>query len=360
MPPDPGAVTGATAAGVTTYDLVRDLPLAVEAYRLEGLAVEPRPGFTRRTSVVALLGRGEEGMGEDVTYHEPSQREQIERGPVLPLAGEWTLTSFSEHLDVLELGAPEHEVAHRRWAFESAALDLALRQAGLALAGALGREPRPVRYVVSKGLGRNPSAAPLHALLELYPEARLKLDAARSWSDELIAGLAALDRTEVIDFKGVFRGDFGEPPDAELYRKVAAAFPHAWLEDPGLTADTELALAPHRDRITWDAPIHSVADVDSLPFPPRTLNVKPSRFGTLRALLDFYDDCEERGIGLYGGGQFELGVGRGQIQLLAALFHPNAPNDVAPAGFNDPALPSGLEESPLEPRATATGFGRSP
>ena len=36
-------------------------------------------------------------------------------------------------------------------------------------------------------------------------------------------------------------------------------------------------------------------------------------------------------MGAYGGGQYELGVGRGQIQCLAALFHPDAPNDIAPA-----------------------------
>ena len=50
------------------------------------------------------------------------------------------------------------------------------------------------------------------------------------------------------------------------------------------------------------------------------------------ALFDAYDFCEERGMGAYGGGQYELGVGRGQIQYLAALFHPDAPNDIAPAG----------------------------
>ena len=38
-----------------------------------------------------------------------------------------------------------------------------------------------------------------------------------------------------------------------------------------------------------------------------------------------------RGIQMYGGGMGELGVARGQIQLLASLFHPDAPNDVAPA-----------------------------
>ena len=43
--------------------------------------------------------------------------------------------------------------------------------------------------------------------------------------------------------------------------------------------------------------------------------------------------ASERGIEMYGGGQIELGVGRGQIQLLASLFHPDGVNDIAPVGL---------------------------
>ena len=80
-------------------------------------------------------------------------------------------------------------------------------------------------------------------------------------------------------------------------------------------------LEPHRRRLTWDFPIHSVDDVEALPFPPDCLNSKPSRFGSVKRLFDFYDYCAEHGIAVYGGGQFELGPGRGQIQHLASLFH---------------------------------------
>ncbi|MGH3060310.1 MAG: hypothetical protein ACRDNA_02740, partial [Gaiellaceae bacterium] len=63
-------------------------------------------------------------------------------------------------------------------------------------------------------------------------------------------------------------------------------------------------------------------------------------------------------IAIYGGGQWELGPGRGQIQYLASLFHPDTPNDVAPAAFNihrhDP--PDGLPTSPLPPQPSETGF----
>ena len=98
--------------------------------------------------------------------------------------------------------------------------------------------------------------------------------------------------------------------------------------------------------MTWDAPIHSAADIADQPWPARTINIKPSRFGTLRALLDTYDHCAAYGIDAYGGGQYELGPGRGQIQYLAALFHPDAPNDLAPAGFDHPAPPPDAPCSP--------------
>ncbi len=117
-----------------------------------------------------------------------------------------------------------------------------------------------------------------------------------------------------------------------------------------------MLLRPHRARITWDAPLHSVADIEALPWAPRTINVKPSRFGGLQTLLDVYDHCAAHEIGCYGGGQSELSVGRGQIQYLASLFHADAPNDVAPAGFNLPEPPADLPSSPLAPSPSALGF----
>ena len=142
-----------------------------------------------------------------------------------------------------------------------------------------------------------------------------------------------------------------------LYRKIAEAFPDAWLEDPDLSAPgIDEVLAPHRDRITWDAPIHSIDDIVALPFAPRMVNVKPSRFGGLERLCAGYDYCEAHGIRAYGGGQFELGPGRGQAQYLASLFHAETPNDLAPGGYNAPDPPDGLPPSPLPPRPSATGF----
>ena len=119
--------------------------------------------------------------------------------------------------------------------------------------------------------------------------------------------LAATGAVESVDLKGAYKGTLvDQPPDPRLYKLVAEGFPDAWIEDPALTPETDPLLAPYRERITWDAPIHSVADIESLPFPPRTINIKPSRFGSIEALCDTYDYLEEQGIGAYGGGQFEL------------------------------------------------------
>jgi hypothetical protein len=296
------------------------------------------------------------GIGEDVTYdpeeHAPDRRAQVD------LAGSWTLDSLSEHLDQVELfphGEPTQTAYrdYRRWAFESAALDLALLQARRSLAEVLAREPGPVRFVSST------RTASLDGWLELYPELRFKLDATPEWTDASVAALAARGNVEVVDLKGAYHGTVVDnPPDAELYTRVAEILPDVLIEDPALTPETDAVLEPHRARITWDAPIHSWGDVEALPFAPRCLNSKPSRFGSLERLLEFYDRCAEHGIALYGGGQFELGVGRGQIQLLAALFHPDAPNDVAPGGYNASAPRAGLPISPLDPSPAATGFRR--
>jgi hypothetical protein len=315
---------------MSSYDAVRTLPLHVDGYYLEPLEREVARGFTLRRSVVVLHGRGEEGRGEEVDYDPRTQQTfQADEGK-LPFAGEHTVESFS----LLQAGQTEY----RRWAFESAALDLALRQAGRSLGQAIGREPRPLTFVVST------RTASVPGWLEQYPGLRFKLDPDRDWTDEVIGTLANVD---TVDFKGIYRAAFGSPPDAELYARVAAAFPDAWIEDPALTPETSRALEPHRDRITWDAAIHEWSDVEALPFRPRCLNSKPSRFGSVKRLFDFYDACDREGIALYGGGQYELGPGRAQIQLLASLFHPDAPNDVAPGEYNAASPVGGLPQSPL-------------
>ncbi len=345
---------------MSLYDAVKDLPLEIDSYALDPLELQARSDFLRKTTVVRLQGGGHEGIGEDVTYHAEQHERLQARGSHLPLAGSWTLHTFSEHVGELSLFDTEPEMHayldYRRWAVESAALDLALRQAGVSLGRAVDREPRPITFVLSMGLGSPPSTERLRAWLGLYPWLRFKLDVNTDWSPELVEELAATGAVDSIDLKGHYRGTVVDTPaDPLLYRLVAEGFPRAWLEDPALTDETKPVIELHRDRVTWDAIIHSVEDIEALPWQPRTVNVKPSRFGSVERLFAAYDYCKAHGIGAYGGGQWELGPGRGQIQLLAALFHPDTPNDVAPRAFNLQPEP-GLPESPLRIEPRETGF----
>jgi L-alanine-DL-glutamate epimerase-like enolase superfamily enzyme len=346
---------------LSSWETLAGLAVEIDDYTLEPLQASVSTGFERKSTVIRLRGAGEDGLGEDVTYDAIDQEILQQAGPTLPLPGRYTLASFSSHLAEQQLfpQPPQREVSsrYRTWAYASAALDLALRQAGTTLHEALGRPPRAVRFVVSLRLGEPPSLEPIQRLLALYPSLRFKLDPTSSWDQPLIAALVATGAVDSVDFKGLYHGSIvDQPADPALYRRVVEAFPDAWIEDPALTAETDAVLAPHRARFSWDAPIHSVADIAALAYPPRMVNIKPSRLGGLRNLLDAYDYCAARGIGNYGGGQFELGVGRGQNQYLASLFHPDAPNDVAPTGFNLPDAPPGLPSSPLQPAPSASGF----
>jgi L-alanine-DL-glutamate epimerase-like enolase superfamily enzyme len=346
---------------VSTYAQLAELPLEIESFELERLEQPVSTDFTRITTVIRLRGGGEEGVGEDVTYTPEDQTAFQERGRDLPITGSHVLDSFSELVGRLELfpsgPAMEASLEYRRWAFESAALDLALRQAGRSLAEAVGREARPVRFVVSMRLGEPPSTGRVRRWLELYPGLQFKLDPQSSWDDDFVAELAGLGVVESLDLKGQYEGTIvDQPADPALYRRLVEAFPEAFLEDPALTEETDAILEPHRDRITWDAIIHSVEDIKELPFAPRALNIKPSRFGSIRRLTEAVEYCTEQGIRPYGGGQFELGPGRGQIQYHASLFHPDTPNDVAPGGFNLPEPRPGLPPSPLNPSPEPTGF----
>jgi hypothetical protein len=342
-------------------DRLAALPLEVEDYALEGMEREVSTAFTRATTHIRLRGGGEEGVGEDVSYGAEDQAALQAAGAVQPLAGRWTLGSFCDHVEALDLWPEPTQwaasVRYRLWAYESAALDLALRQAATSLHAVLGRDPRPVRFVVSLHLGDDAPMDPVARRLALYPGLRFKLDATSSWTPELIGALVATGAVDSIDFKGLYEGTIvDQQADPALYRAVVEAFPEAWIEDPKLNDETDRILLPYRDRITWDAPIHSVADIEALPFPPRMVNIKPSRLGPLRDLFAAYAYCEQREIGMYGGGQFELGAGRGHIQYLASIFHPDTANDVAPGGYNDPDVPPGLPGSPLPVKAAATGF----
>jgi hypothetical protein len=292
------------------------LPLTIERKTVTHLA-----SAGRTTAIVRFEGGGAYGLGEEVTFQADDLLQESPRES-WPFSG--TFGEFSLWLASHELFArpPQYEVVrnYRRWAFEAAALDLALRQADARFDEVVGRAVGPVNFVVSppRGFTSYPGAA------------RLKIEAA-----DVRPGLPV----DVIDFKLEL--------DRAAVMSTFAMYPNAVLEDP--------TFIPSGAKVSWDIPYTSV-ELLRRSAPPDALNIKPARFGSVAALIEVYELCAEHAIFTYGGGQHEIGPGRGQIQLLASLFHPIAPNDVAPAGYNEPNPPAGLPTSPLDitPRV---GFG---
>ncbi|HUZ16706.1 MAG TPA: hypothetical protein VMU72_11110 [Gaiellaceae bacterium] len=328
---------------MSLWDSVAGLELRVDGYTLERRELATPSGWTRVTTVVEIDGDGAAGVGEDVTY-EAESHDGVPSD--LMLAGTWTVADFSVFLDRFE----ELAEGYRRWAFESAALDLALRQNGLGLGDVVGRPGRPVRFVVS-------TRADPERWLAVAPDLEFKLDAEEDWDRDLLRRLRALDRVRVVDLKAYYRGTSVDlEPDPELYRAVAEELPDVVIEDAWLEDGCLEALAGAEDRLSFDAPVHSLSDLNGLSVAPQWLNIKPSRFGTVRELLATIEAAEERGIRMYGGGQYELGPGRLHIQRLASVFYPDGPNDVAPSAYNEGEPREGLPQSPL-PAPTGPGLG---
>jgi hypothetical protein len=351
----------ATTNGESLWPRLAELPLVIEACEYDRLNAVLPEDFERITTHVRLSGTGVDGLGEDVSVFREDGTTLHETRPALGLEGEWTLAGLCDHLATLELFPEPPEwpgaVRFRNWAFESAALDLALRQADRALHEVLGLEPRPVRFVNSFGLGKEPSIEPVRRRLARSPGLRFKLDADATWAPALVDEVAATAAVDTIDFKGHYGFEVADPEAlGALYDHVLVAFPGAYLEDPHDLPEIAERLGDHLERVSYDSPIRSADDIGATPLAARVVNVKPSRIGSLRALFEVYARCAREERPMYGGGMGELGVGRGQIELLAALFHADAPNDVAPSAYHLEDPPGALPASPLAPRPEATGF----
>jgi hypothetical protein len=362
-----------TGVAARILEAVLVLPVKIERIETGQLELAGATSFSRVTTIVELHGDGHVGRGEDISYSTDAQDALPAVYEGLDLSGEWTLGSLSAHLDELEIQVPngmgDDKVGYHRWALESAALDLALRQAGSDLAGLVGETWHPVRVSLSMGLGSPPSTDVVRGWLERDPSTTFKLDTNQEWTHELVAELASLDgAVSTVDFKALYTGDWADndfPPS--LYEAVGNGLPDALIEDAKLGDAVLDALDEHAlVRLSWDYPITRPQDVPGVEgstshysdLRPGAVNIKPSRFGTLERLFGTIMLCDDEGLPCYSGGQYELGIGRTQVQEVASLCYPDAPNDCAPVLFHG-ATPD-TDEAPLGPvvpPSGRTGFG---
>ncbi|MBJ7457784.1 MAG: hypothetical protein JHD02_01215 [Thermoleophilaceae bacterium] len=346
------------------YDAFKDLPLKIESSEFVRHELAVSSGFDRVTTEIVLHGLGETGRGEDVTY-DTLDHDVLQKDAVIDLSFEGRFDEFSKHLQTLPLWAapPIKDVSrnYRTWGFESAALDLALRQNGTDFARVLGREPQPVRFILSLRLGEPPEISRVENWLKVAPWLEFKLDAEDSWSDALFEQLGETGLVRQVDLKGFYTDSpVDNPPTERMYRNSVECFPGAWIEDAAFTEETRPILEASGvvERLTWDAPMHSVADIEALEFPPRGMNIKPSRFGPLSELLAVIEYCDARDIEMYSGGQFELSVGRAQLHAIASVFFPDTPNDASPVQYhgNDPVEGAPASPLPVPPVEERRGF----
>ena len=286
-------------------------------------------------------GNGREGQGEDITWDQIDQIEQFRRAGDLWLRGRRTLEEFSTLLGLADLFPVEpirDSARFHGWAFESAARPRPPKR--LSLQDAVGRVAKPVTFVVSIRLGEPPSLADLRALRRMDPSLHFKLDPTASWHDELLAELASLACVDVVDMKGHYRNaTVAMDPDPDLFRRVFERLPGAWIEDPRWPTTSSGCSTGTKNRITWDEPIHSVGDIEALPWPPHMLNLKPARFGSVRRLFDAYDYCAARGIGAYGGACSSKGLDVGSsgtwLRCSIPMVRTTSPRGVQPAAFGE-------------------------
>lgn len=342
------------------YEKLKELTLNVEKVELERNEKQVNPEFNRVTTTVKLKGPEKTGYGEDVIW-DPEEHDRLQENiEELTLTEGHTLEDFSERLSLQDLFFGKEPSRkdyrnYRTWAFESAALDLALKQKGISLADALSREYSELNFIASSGLGNPPSYDKIEKI-QSQVDVGLKLDATDDWSEELIEKLAESGKVRVIDLKGHYEDeDVRQEADPDLYRKVIDRFPEALIEDPVLNDVTRPLFDGEEERITWDEPITSVGSIKSLPFKPEKINIKPSRFGSVRKLLDAIEYCINHEIQMYGGGQFELSRGREHIHSIASVFYPEADSDIAPRSYNVQE-PEDLPSPPLKPEKGLEGL----
>ncbi|MBY0276138.1 hypothetical protein K2Z84_12400 [Candidatus Binatia bacterium] len=312
---------------------LRALPLRVQRVHcaIAPVAVPSYPDGPRPSSTLVLEGGGAIGRGEHVGWSDDVHTGFAARVASLSLDACTTVGETSA------LARARLDGSYDRAALEAAAIDLALRQAATDLPTLADAAPQPVRYVLSFERVADPVARARRELTA-NPDLELKIDADPGWSDAVLGALAALERVAVLDFK--------QSGGRAAYLRAHRLLPDVLLEDP--LPDAAAWPASLCARLALDAPITSAASVAALTSRPAAINVKPSRVGGVLEALDVVAACAERGIDVYLGGMFEVGVGRVLVQTLASLLSPDGPNDVAPIGRAGeiPPRPSRLVPQP--------------
>jgi hypothetical protein len=300
-------------------------------------------GFTRTTTVVHLRGGGAGGASARTSPGTPSTTTASRRRARSSRSRAPGRSSPSRD--------PRDADTQRRWPTRAPrSTSRCARRARRSRRRSARAAPRDVRRLAGpRRLHRRASV--VRRWLEIEPSHRFKLDpAATGRRPDRRARRDRRDRDGRL--QGVLQpGRAIRRPTPTSTAQSPRAFPRPYLEDPALTDETDSVLEPYRERVTWDAPIQSVADVEGSRSPRACSTPSPRASGRSRSCSTSTTTADETGIDLYGGGMFELGPGRGQIQYLASLLSPLTARTTSRRGRT--TIPSRVKASVQPDRAGA-------
>ena len=239
---------------------------------------------------------------------------------------------------------------YRRWAFESAALDLALRQAGRSLADAVGRAPR--RSLRHLDAARRPALArPVKGSLDLHPSSASSSTPTSDWTTSSSPSWPRPARSTRSTSRATTRA---RPSTSRPTRRSTGASSRRSRTRGSRTrahatrrADPRAARGPHHvgradplDRRHRGAPVAAEDDQHQA----LALREPSSRSSTPTTT------APSTGSAPTAAASGSSARAAARSSTSPSLFHPDTPNDVAPGGYNAPEPQPGLPDSPLEPR----------
>ena len=293
-------------------------------------------------------------MGEDGPTRGSTTSRSRKRAPCR-LAGSYSLGELCGRVGGLDL-FPDLPYATfealRRWAFEPPRSTS--RCAGASRSVAVSRDPRPVD-VRRLHAARAPAGPRAGSRCSIATGPRFKLDPTNTGANDLMASSSRPARSTRLTQGPLPGTPVDEQTDPVLYRGVRPRrFPK-----PG----SRIPTSPTRPPPSWSPTVtaspgtrRSIRSPTSRPSrSPKMVNIKPSRFGALRASVRGLRLLRARGHRRLRRRAMGARLGRGHIQYLASLFHPDTPNDMAPTGTTSPTR-RGPPDHPARSRAAETGF----
>ena len=266
-----------SAAVSAAYDRLAELPISIESYELTGHDRE-FGDFTRPSTVDPPARRRRGGNRRGRRLRRPRPHRPPRRRPgARPHAAPTTLGEVCELLGELDLfagAAPEYEprattaagpTSRRRSTSRCARTGSRSGRWSSATRSRFASSARP-GSAASATTQRASNTEAIRKRLDKYPDLRVQ---ARP-RERLGRGADRRDRRA-----GAGPGARPQGPSTAAPRSTSRPtpsstapsprrFPEAYLEDPDINDETRAVLEPHADRVTWDAPLHSLADVKEM------------------------------------------------------------------------------------------------